>query len=464
MFNQVIENAPSQQGANPNANTFRDSSSVFITLQPNDVQSSPESADSSSSDLPDFPFGEWLVSEALLEGESRNADTPSVSSHPPAIDQPLEHCEVMPNFSVHESGSPDSNTNDTTTHTSAGQRSNNTSNGTTSGSVTNPGLSIMDQRNDPQQHLPVVDTTTHIINNTYHQVQTRYTYPLSKTLMINHKIPHRNHHYHSQPLPPAINYPLNEMSRPNQNTYGQQFVQGSGNTSSHRENAGNSATSSYHASIMTTAPNRRYHPYWMPQRLPRTSNPLLNQMNKPNQTLHGPEFVQGSSRDSLPINYHPNKHHRLPVLSFNTDLPNVPHTGEMTEETGGTEGKSASSNSHTVKHLQTNTITEAGDDAALLHQTLKDDGTPKRPMNAFLIFARRRRAQIVAMHNNNTLTVGETSKIVAKEWKEMPKVEKDTYENKYKKLRDEFERRNPDYVYKRGPNGCRKKRKPDGNA
>ncbi len=65
----------------------------------------------------------------------------------------------------------------------------------------------------------------------------------------------------------------------------------------------------------------------------------------------------------------------------------------------------------------TNDVT---DDAALTSQSLNADGTPKRPMNAFMIFARRRRPQVSA--ENQSMRTGEISKILSKEWSSMSPV------------------------------------------
>lgn len=51
---------------------------------------------------------------------------------------------------------------------------------------------------------------------------------------------------------------------------------------------------------------------------------------------------------------------------------------------------------------------------SLIAQTLNADGTPKRPMNAFMIFARRRRPQVSAQ--NQMMRTGEISKILSREW------------------------------------------------
>lgn len=62
------------------------------------------------------------------------------------------------------------------------------------------------------------------------------------------------------------------------------------------------------------------------------------------------------------------------------------------------------------------------EDVALTSQTLNTDGTPKRPMNAFMIFARRRRPQVSA--ENQSMRTGEISKLLSKEWTTMPMVSK----------------------------------------
>ena len=48
------------------------------------------------------------------------------------------------------------------------------------------------------------------------------------------------------------------------------------------------------------------------------------------------------------------------------------------------------------------------------------DGTPKRPMNAFMIFARKRRPEISAA--NQMMRTGDVSKILSREWNTMEMV------------------------------------------
>ena len=60
------------------------------------------------------------------------------------------------------------------------------------------------------------------------------------------------------------------------------------------------------------------------------------------------------------------------------------------------------------------------EDTQLTSQSLNSDGTPRRPMNAFMIFARRRRPQVSAA--NQTMRTGDISKILSKEWNSMDMV------------------------------------------
>ncbi|KAG5651451.1 hypothetical protein H0H81_008609 [Sphagnurus paluster] len=99
------------------------------------------------------------------------------------------------------------------------------------------------------------------------------------------------------------------------------------------------------------------------------------------------------------------------------------------------------------------------DHSALTSQTLNTDGTPKRPMNAFMIFARRRRPQVSAQ--NQSMRTGEISKILSKEWINMPAAEKQFYQEQARQLKDAFNAKYPDYIYRRRPNNSRRKRKAD---
>lgn len=98
-------------------------------------------------------------------------------------------------------------------------------------------------------------------------------------------------------------------------------------------------------------------------------------------------------------------------------------------------------------------------DASLISQSLNPDGTPKRPMNAFMIFARRRRPQISA--ENQSMRTGDISKILSREWNSMDPSEKQFYLDQAKQLKDNFNQKYPDYVYRRRPNNSRRRRKTD---
>ncbi|TFK33739.1 hypothetical protein BDQ12DRAFT_690688 [Crucibulum laeve] len=104
---------------------------------------------------------------------------------------------------------------------------------------------------------------------------------------------------------------------------------------------------------------------------------------------------------------------------------------------------------------------EEESNSALTSQTLNADGTPKRPMNAFMIFARRRRPQVSA--ENQSMRTGEISKILSKEWTTMQPTEKQFYLDQAKQLKDTFNTKYPDYVYRRRPNNSRKRRRADGS-
>ncbi|KAF8205970.1 hypothetical protein K438DRAFT_1931773 [Mycena galopus ATCC 62051] len=93
---------------------------------------------------------------------------------------------------------------------------------------------------------------------------------------------------------------------------------------------------------------------------------------------------------------------------------------------------------------------------ALTTQSLNPDGTPKRPMNAFMIFARRRRPQVSA--ENQSMRTGDISKILSQEWKAMLPGDKAFYLAQAKQLKETFNTRYPDYVYRRRPNNTRKRR------
>ncbi|KDN49661.1 hypothetical protein RSAG8_01726, partial [Rhizoctonia solani AG-8 WAC10335] len=107
-------------------------------------------------------------------------------------------------------------------------------------------------------------------------------------------------------------------------------------------------------------------------------------------------------------------------------------------------------------------VDESSDNDALITQALNPDGTPRRPMNAFMIFARRRRPEITA--NNPPLRTGEISKVLSSEWAAMSSEGKQFYLDRARKLKDNFNARWPDYVYRRRPNNSRKRKRPDASV
>ncbi|CAE6415340.1 unnamed protein product, partial [Rhizoctonia solani] len=132
--------------------------------------------------------------------------------------------------------------------------------------------------------------------------------------------------------------------------------------------------------------------------------------------------------------------------------------------------KDANHHSFALNHEDLDAGSFSGDDdvevydsnAQLRSQQLNSDGTPKRPMNAFMIFARKRRPMVSS--EQPTMRTGEISKILSKEWSEMSKDNKQFYLDQAKKLKDTFNTRWPDYVYRRRPNNSRKRRKVGGTS
>ncbi|CAA7262380.1 unnamed protein product [Cyclocybe aegerita] len=144
-------------------------------------------------------------------------------------------------------------------------------------------------------------------------------------------------------------------------------------------------------------------------------------------------------------------------------------SGSEDGSTGSTVTSTKSTQTSTVRlYLLATTrssvtlISFTEESSALISQTLNADGTPKRPMNAFMIFARRRRPQVSA--ENQAMRTGEISKILSKEWVSMPPSEKQFYLEQAKQLKETFNSKYPDYVYRRRPNNSRKRRRSDAAA
>ncbi|KAF8154901.1 hypothetical protein B0H34DRAFT_542337 [Crassisporium funariophilum] len=146
-----------------------------------------------------------------------------------------------------------------------------------------------------------------------------------------------------------------------------------------------------------------------------------------------------------------------PANGFNPSLKNERHD-EHASQSGSEDGSYALyGDTHKIE-----ADLEEESNTALTSQTLNADGTPKRPMNAFMIFARRRRPQVSA--ENQAMRTGEISKILSKEWVSMPPTEKQFYLEQAKQLKETFNSKYPDYVYRRRPNNSRKRRRSDGST
>ncbi|KAI0294141.1 hypothetical protein BC826DRAFT_1104740 [Russula brevipes] len=126
---------------------------------------------------------------------------------------------------------------------------------------------------------------------------------------------------------------------------------------------------------------------------------------------------------------------------------------------GSPRAESDDGASYNQRRTSTKADETALEDTQLTSQALNSDGTPRRPMNAFMIFARRRRPQVSAA--NQTMRTGDISKILSKEWNSMDVADKQFYLDQAKRLKETFNSKYPDYVYRRRPNNSRKKRRPD---
>jgi hypothetical protein len=125
---------------------------------------------------------------------------------------------------------------------------------------------------------------------------------------------------------------------------------------------------------------------------------------------------QSTSSPKSPKGLHSTtKTERRPSQSSSDD-GNFGHRGDSQSKTEGEhDGKVFDAVLFLFSHFCT-----IEDGNSLTSQTLNADGTPKRPMNAFMIFARRRRPQVSAQ--NQSMRTGEISKILSREWVSMPPV------------------------------------------
>ncbi|KAJ1659308.1 hypothetical protein IWQ61_001600 [Dispira simplex] len=99
---------------------------------------------------------------------------------------------------------------------------------------------------------------------------------------------------------------------------------------------------------------------------------------------------------------------------------------------------------------------DKGEDHGMTEERGIEKSKPKRPMNAFLIYANERRAQLKSIVP--PISVAEQSKLLGDEWAKMSSEQQQIYYHRAKELKDKFIEENPDFVYTRRPNNARQDR------
>ncbi|KAG9105309.1 hypothetical protein FRC07_009399, partial [Ceratobasidium sp. 392] len=89
-----------------------------------------------------------------------------------------------------------------------------------------------------------------------------------------------------------------------------------------------------------------------------------------------------------------------------------------------------------IRRLETEDPLHFLDDDTLIMPALNSNGTPRRPMNPFMIFARRRRFEIEV--NSPSLRMGDISSMLSSEWSAMTADAKKLYLDHARKLKDGF--------------------------
>ncbi|CCA68987.1 hypothetical protein PIIN_02847 [Serendipita indica DSM 11827] len=173
------------------------------------------------------------------------------------------------------------------------------------------------------------------------------------------------------------------------------------------------------------------------------------------------DLLSGSSNASADINRGPKKRQRDDGEEADpaTEGKYGPSPARIAELTAGFPTPPASNGPPQL--ITTGRMTKTHADP-LIAQLINPDGTPKRPMNAFMIFARKRRPEVAA--DNPNLRTGEISKLLSAEWKSIDSESKQFYLTKAKELKENFTSIFPTYVYKRRPNNSRKRRKTEDNG
>ncbi|PLW53101.1 hypothetical protein PCANC_05824 [Puccinia coronata f. sp. avenae] len=191
----------------------------------------------------------------------------------------------------------------------------------------------------------------------------------------------------------------------------------------------------------------------LPPALPFISSPDSANVTPSSNTSPGQETHQGYYPPST-IKAGANVNNPTQLSDYKLDsLPPANHNSAVSADDPDPSG------GYDVKPvLETDGVvsSEVGDVPGILHQDLHPDGQPRRPMNAFMIFARHRRPAIQAKEPG--LKTGEISKRLSHDWKNLPEEDKSHYLEQAKLLKDEFHSRFPEYVYKRRPNNTGKRR------
>lgn len=183
---------------------------------------------------------------------------------------------------------------------------------------------------------------------------------------------------------------------------------------------------------------------------PATFDGYLQQMTSQSDLLSGP----GNPAGSGPLNKKRGRDDHDDMESGPDSGKFHPSPSRIAELTAGFPTPPVSNGPPAL--ITTGRMTKTHADP-LIAQLINPDGTPKRPMNAFMIFARKRRPEVAA--DNPNLRTGEISKLLSAEWKAIDTESKQFYLTKAKELKENFTSIFPTYVYKRRPNNSRKRRK-----
>ncbi|CAG8490627.1 4230_t:CDS:2 [Ambispora leptoticha] len=141
-----------------------------------------------------------------------------------------------------------------------------------------------------------------------------------------------------------------------------------------------------------------------------------------------------------------NQHQTSSSQSHQHHIPNqhqVPQKRQVVLPGGGQQSSSSNSVDPTKSPTSQST--------SLATSVVKDKKV-KRPPNAFLIYSGERRPQLQKQDPN--LQTASVSKKLGEEWRNMDPAEKERYNEKAHKLKEEFKSINPEYVYsRRTPSG-----------